>query len=51
MQETPVHAVKEIPAFAGMTVFRTTLTDMRYAGIEAIYLKCQFYRTDVWHVL
>jgi len=25
MQESPVHAVKEIPAFAGMTVFRTTL--------------------------
>jgi len=25
MQESPVHAVKEIPAYAGMTVFRTTL--------------------------
>jgi len=25
MQETPIHAVKEIPAYAGMTVFRTTL--------------------------
>ena len=25
MQESPVHAVKEIPANAGMTVFRTTL--------------------------
>jgi len=25
MQESPVHAIKEIPAYAGMTVFRTTL--------------------------
>jgi len=25
MQESPVHAVKEIPANAGMTVIRTTL--------------------------
>jgi len=25
MQESPVHAVKEIPAYEGMTVFRTTL--------------------------
>jgi len=25
MQESPVHAVKEIPAYAGMTVFRTTI--------------------------
>jgi len=27
MQESQVHAVKEIPAYAGMTVFRTTIKE------------------------
>jgi len=29
MQKSPVHAVKEIPAYAAMTVFRTTLNSIK----------------------
>jgi len=38
MQESPVHAVKEIPTYAGMTVFRTTL------NIQSIKGKAKYYQ-------
>ena len=36
IQESPVHAVKEIPAYTGMTVFRTTLNITRIKNIYKV---------------